>query len=104
MSRQNEELEHRLKLRNIKHSDFNDIREIMLSTYKTEAMSWTKEEFKNQLNAFPEGQICLEDNGKVVAVAFSIIVDYAKYGDNHSYEQIIGHGKFDTHDEMGDTH
>ena len=103
MSKQNEELEHRLKLRNIKHSDFNDIREIMVSTYKTEAMSWTKEEFENQLNAFPEGQICLEDNGKVVAVALSIIVDYSKYGDNHSYEQIIGYGKFDTHDDNGDT-
>ena len=75
----------------------------MVSTYTTQAMSWTKEEFKNQLNAFPEGQICLEDNGKVVALALSIIVDYAKYGDNHSYDQIIGYGKFDTHDEMGDT-
>jgi GNAT superfamily N-acetyltransferase len=75
----------------------------MVSTYKTQAMSWTKEEFENQLNAFPEGQICLEDNGKVVAVALSLIVDYPKYGDNHTYDQITGFGKFDTHDEEGDT-
>ncbi|WP_209330675.1 carbon-nitrogen hydrolase family protein [Lunatimonas salinarum] len=103
MSKQKEELEHRLKLRNVRLSDYEDIRKIMVSIYKNQAMAWTKEEFQNQVKAFPEGQICLEDNGTVVAVAMSLIVDYAKYGDNHTYDQITGYGKFDTHDENGDT-
>ena len=67
MSKQKEELEHRLKLRNIKLSDYEDIREIMVSIYKNQGGAWTKEELKNQLKAFPEGQIAIEDNGKVVA-------------------------------------
>jgi len=103
MSKQKEELEHRLKLRNIKLSDYDDIREIMVSIYKNEGGAWTREELKNQLKAFPEGQICIEDNGKVVAAALSLVVDYAKFGDNHTYDQITGFGKFDTHDNDGDT-
>ena len=103
MSKHREELEHRLKLRNIKLSDFDDIRDIMVSIYKDKGMAWTRQELKNQLKVFPEGQICIEDNGKVVAAALSIIVDYSQFGDNHTYDQITGFGKFDTHDDEGDT-
>jgi ribosomal protein S18 acetylase RimI-like enzyme len=103
MSKQREELEHRLRLRNIKLSDYEDIREIMVSIYKNQGGAWTKAELKNQLRMFPEGQICIEDNGKVIAAALSIIVDYYKFGDNHSYHEITGYGKFDTHDPDGDT-
>ena len=103
MIKQKEELDHRLRLRNIKLSDYNDIRDIMVTVYKDQGGAWTKEELRNQLKAFPEGQICIDDNGKVVAVALSLIVDYSKFGDNHTYGQITGHGKFDTHDADGDT-
>src|SRR5210317_2070385 len=37
----------------------------------------------------------------MVAAALSITVDYAKYGDKHSYKQILG-DHFDTHDPKGD--
>ncbi|WP_186757470.1 bifunctional GNAT family N-acetyltransferase/carbon-nitrogen hydrolase family protein [Echinicola salinicaeni] len=104
MSKQKEELEHRLKLRNVILSDFENIRDIMISIYKEKEMTYTKQEFKNQIKAFPEGQICIEDNGKVVAVALSLVVEYSKFGDNHTYDEITGYGKFDTHDmENGDT-
>ncbi|MDN3202755.1 bifunctional GNAT family N-acetyltransferase/carbon-nitrogen hydrolase family protein [Algoriphagus sediminis] len=103
MSKQWEEIEHRLKLRNLKLSDYNDVAKIMSTIYKSEDGVWTKAEFRNQLRVFPEGQICIEDNGKVVAGALSIIVDYDRFGDNHNYDQITGYGKFDTHDDEGDT-
>jgi len=76
MSKQKEELEHRLKLRNIKLSDYDDIREIMVTIYKDQGGAWSRQELKNQIRAFPEGQICIEDNGKVVAAALSLVVDY----------------------------
>jgi len=52
---------------------------------------------------FPEGQICIEDNGKLVAAAFSLILKYSDYGDNHTYKQITGDGTLNTHDGDGDT-
>ncbi|MCC5919548.1 MAG: GNAT family N-acetyltransferase [Cyclobacteriaceae bacterium] len=97
------ELEHRLKLRTLEISDYPDIKEIMSSVYAKAGGAWTEAEFENQLDVFPEGQICIEDNGKVVAAALCLIVDYKKFGDKHTYDQITGYGKFDTHDPEGDT-
>jgi predicted amidohydrolase/GNAT superfamily N-acetyltransferase len=39
----------------------------------------------------------------VVAAAFSLIVDYVRYGDHHTYEEITGNGYITTHDPSGDT-
>jgi predicted amidohydrolase/ribosomal protein S18 acetylase RimI-like enzyme len=94
---------HRLKLRTMRLSDYEDIREIMKIVYAHAGGAWTKKEFRNQLKVFPEGQICIEVDDKVVAAALSIIVDYAKFGDKHTYDEITGYGKFDTHDYEGDT-
>jgi len=94
---------HRLKLRNTQLSDYPDIQEIMDLVYPTLEGAWTKKQFSSQLTRFPEGQICIEDNGKVVAAAISLIVDYARYGDRHNYAQITGNGYITTHDPSGDT-
>jgi predicted amidohydrolase/GNAT superfamily N-acetyltransferase len=98
-----QELEHRLKLRNLRISDYNDIHEIMVEIYSKAGMGYTRNELKRQIQKFPEGQIGIEDNGKIVAAALSIVVNYTKFGDKHTYEQITGNGKFDTHDPDGDT-
>ncbi len=36
--------------------------------------AWTPEEFAVLIDQFPEGQICIEDKGKVIAAALAIIV------------------------------
>lgn len=94
---------HQLKLRNLKLSDYSELKEIMQLVYADIGGAWTKQEFASQLSRFPEGQICIEDKGKVVAVAISLIVDYSKFGDNHTYFQITGNGMLTTHDANGDT-
>ena len=94
---------HKLVLRNLNFEDYDDLKEIMDLVYPNMQGAWSKSVFAAQLSRFKEGQICIEDNGKVVAVAQSIIVDYDKYGDSHSYNEIIGKGYFSTHDPDGDT-
>ncbi len=96
-------IEHRLKLRNTRLSDYEDIREIMDRVYPTMQGAWTQEQFESQITRFPEGQICIEDNGKVVAASVSLIVTYSRYGDKHTYKQITGNGFLTTHDPLGDT-
>ncbi len=96
-------VQHRLKLRNLRLSDYSDIEEIMELVYPSMDGAWSREQFASQIARFPEGQICIEDNGKVVAAAISLIVDYGRYGDRHTYEQIIGDGYLTTHDPNGDT-
>jgi predicted amidohydrolase/GNAT superfamily N-acetyltransferase len=71
--------------------------------YPTMQGAWSRQQFASQLARFPEGQICIEDNSKVVAAAISLIVDYSRYGDRHTYEEITGSGYLTTHDPSGDT-
>ncbi|MBF0349702.1 MAG: bifunctional GNAT family N-acetyltransferase/carbon-nitrogen hydrolase family protein [SAR324 cluster bacterium] len=94
---------HKLLLRNIQHGDYNDLREIMERVYSHITTPWEKEQYEAQLAKFPEGQICIEDNGKVVAAALSLIVDYEQFGDKHTYVQITGNGYLTTHNPKGDT-
>jgi predicted amidohydrolase/ribosomal protein S18 acetylase RimI-like enzyme len=95
--------EHRLTLRNTRVDDYKDIEEIMEAVYQGLDGAWTREQFESQINRFPEGQICIEDNGKVVAAAISLIVDYRRWGDRHRYWEITGKGYLTTHDPDGDT-
>jgi predicted amidohydrolase/ribosomal protein S18 acetylase RimI-like enzyme len=96
-----EQEEHLLKLRNLTLEDYPDVRRIMEAVYP--AMGpWTREQFAAQVSRFPEGQICIEDNGQVVAGAITLIVNYDRFGDRHSYRQITGNGYLTTHDPTGD--
>ncbi|MBP7281621.1 MAG: bifunctional GNAT family N-acetyltransferase/carbon-nitrogen hydrolase family protein [Leptospiraceae bacterium] len=93
----------KLKLRNTRSSDYEDIRNIMDAVYSNAGGTWKKEEFISQLERFPEGQFCIEDNGKLVAAVVSMIVRYSNFGDKHTYDQITSHGYLLNHDPDGDT-
>ncbi|TGD78872.1 GNAT family N-acetyltransferase [Hymenobacter wooponensis] len=94
---------HKLVLRTLRRNDFKAVKEIMDKVYSNMEGAWAQDEYNALLKKFPEGQICIEDNGQVVAAALAIIVEYSKYGDKHTYAKITGNGKFDTHDSNGDT-
>ena len=97
------DLHHRLKLRNTRLTDYPALKEIMDLVYDNAGGAWTRKHVESQLTRFPEGQICIEDNGRVVAAVISLIVDYKKYGDYHTHNQITGNGYLTTHDPTGDT-
>jgi predicted amidohydrolase/GNAT superfamily N-acetyltransferase len=94
---------HRLKLRQLEESDYSAIREIMDRVYDHAGGAWTAKQFRAMLGRFAEGQLCIEDNGRVVAAVLSLIVDYKRYGDFHTHKQITGNGYFTTHDPHGDS-
>ncbi|WP_081768605.1 bifunctional GNAT family N-acetyltransferase/carbon-nitrogen hydrolase family protein [Hymenobacter swuensis] len=94
---------HKLVLRALKRTDFKAVKEIMDKVYSNMEGAWAQDEYNALLKKFPEGQICIEDNGQVVAAALAIIVQYSDFGDRHTYSKITGHGKFDTHNADGDT-
>lgn len=97
------ELAHKLILRTTRLGDYADVKEIMDKVYADLGGAWTEEQFASQIARFPEGQLCIEDNGKVVAAAISLIVDYHRWGDKHTYKEITGNGYLTTHDPNGDT-
>jgi predicted amidohydrolase/GNAT superfamily N-acetyltransferase len=98
-----EPVDYKIKLRNIKIEDYPDIKEGMQLAYAAiGGQTWSKGQIQKLLDIFPEGQVCIEVDGKVVACALSLIIDYSKFGDNHTYRQITGDYTFDTHAPEGD--
>lgn len=94
---------HRLILRQTRMEDYQDIAEIMDRVYAGDLEgAWSEAQFQSQIKRFPEGQLCIEDNGKVVAAAISLIVKYSRWGQNHRYWDIVGDGFLTTHDAKGD--
>ena len=93
---------YKLELRNLKLSDYDDMKEIMERVYPDSITPWTQEEFAAQVERFADGQIGIEDQGKIVAVALSMIVEYEEYRDPHTYEDIVGKGYFRNHNPDGD--
>jgi predicted amidohydrolase/GNAT superfamily N-acetyltransferase len=94
--------EHKLQLRHVTREDFDAVRRLQQEVYGGVFPIITRKEFDAQVATFPEGQICIEDKGKIVAAAFSVIVDYEKFGDKHTYEEITGDAYLTTHDPTGD--
>ena len=75
----------------------------MIKSYKTMPDEyWSKAQIKTLINKFPDGQFCIEIDGKIAGSAMAIIVDYDKFDENHKYEDILGGENFSTHNKMGD--
>jgi hypothetical protein len=59
---------------------------------------WTLAAISNLIQKFPQGQIVLKADGKVIGCALSLIIDYDRYEDDHTYKQITGNYTFSMHD------
>jgi predicted amidohydrolase/ribosomal protein S18 acetylase RimI-like enzyme len=93
---------HQITVRELTAADADEVVAISHKVYKNINAAWNRGNVLELLRIFPEGQVCVEDNGVVVAFAFSLIVDYDAYGDEHDYMEITGDFKFTTHDPAGD--
>ncbi|MEZ4950915.1 MAG: bifunctional GNAT family N-acetyltransferase/carbon-nitrogen hydrolase family protein [Saprospiraceae bacterium] len=93
----------KIELRNLKTNDYEQLKSSMIEAYiGLENAFWKKESIDTLLELFPDGQLCVLVNDKVVGAALSIVVDYKKYGDNHTYAQITDKFTFGSHDPDGD--
>lgn len=90
-------------VRQLAIEDYEDLHEAMLLSYgNIDDDPWGRRQVRRLLKIFPEGQIAVVVNGRVVACALSLIVDYDKFGDAHTYDEITGNETFSTHDPDGD--
>jgi predicted amidohydrolase/GNAT superfamily N-acetyltransferase len=83
--------------------DYKELKEAMIQVYASMPDSyWREIQIKSLIDKFPEGQIVIKINGDLAGCALSIILDYDKFDDEHTYEDITGNFTFDTHDSEGD--
>lgn len=92
-----------IELTHLSLDDYQELKEVMIASYTLMPDSyWREHQIKILIDLFPEGQVVVKADNQVAGVALSIIVDYNKYGDNHTYKEITGDFSFNTHDPDGD--
>lgn len=94
---------HKLELRRLRAEDYPYVSEMSEKVYQNVGGAWKQDQFLSMLAKFPEGQLCIEDKGRVIACALSLIVNYDKYSDLHTYEKITDSGFITNHEADGDT-
>ncbi|MGG5210520.1 nitrilase-related carbon-nitrogen hydrolase [Chryseobacterium sp. MIQD13] len=82
--------------------DYDELVVTMKRAYPQMSESiWSKKSIEKLTKIFPKGQICITVDGKLAAVALSIIVNYDDFGDDHTYVDITGNYTFNTHLSTG---
>jgi predicted amidohydrolase/GNAT superfamily N-acetyltransferase len=82
--------------------DYQELKKVMIDSYQTMPNSiWKEEHIKSLLEKFSEGQVVVKVNGDIAGCALSIIIDYDKFEEKHTYRDITGNYTFDTHDPDG---
>lgn len=93
----------KIELRNLKIEDYLQLKNSMIEAYsELEEMYWKEHHIIKLLDTFPEGQLVVIVDGKVVGSALSLIIPSEVAQKNHTYEQITGNYTFNTHDSTGD--
>ena len=90
-----------IEIGHLKSEDYEELLSAMKASYPNwTGTYWTLETIKKLIAKFPEGQIVIKADGIVVGCALSIIVNYNRFGDMHTYQQITGNYTFNTHDPV----
>ncbi|WP_435415005.1 bifunctional GNAT family N-acetyltransferase/carbon-nitrogen hydrolase family protein [Polaribacter aestuariivivens] len=83
--------------------DYNQLKEAMIEVYASMPDSyWRENQIKSLIEKFPEGQVVIKINNELAGCALSIKLDYDKFDEHHTYEDITGNFTFSTHDNDGD--
>ncbi|MBE0497604.1 MAG: bifunctional GNAT family N-acetyltransferase/carbon-nitrogen hydrolase family protein [Campylobacterales bacterium] len=77
--------------------------ELMKDEYRhLKDSTWSEKEISILIDKFPKGQVSIKIDGEFAGFALSMIVDYAKFEDSHTYKEITGNYTFSTLNPLGD--
>ncbi len=92
-----------LKIRNITVEDYPQLKELMDKVYDDIGGAWPLHTIEKLIKDFPEGQICLIDHDQIVGVALSVQVDYQRFSNPHTYDDLTDQKENIINDVNGDT-
>lgn len=92
--------EKKILLRNIEHKDINELLELQKICFPN-MDPWKPEHLESHLEIFPEGQFCVEYDGKIIGSCSSLIVNFDEYDEKHTWDEITDEGYITNHDPEG---
>jgi predicted amidohydrolase/ribosomal protein S18 acetylase RimI-like enzyme len=92
----------KVTVRSLQIEDYSQLSQSFRRTYTDGSDEfWSRGQIQKLIEIFPEGQIVTEVDKKIVGCALSMIVDYDKVKNDHTYDSVTGHETFDTHNPKG---
>lgn len=86
------DIKEQIKIRSIRMEDIPEIVEVAILGFGSAEIAYKENHYKNHINLFPEGQVCVEYNGKLIGSSSSLIINYKDFGHNHTFEDISTDG------------
>ncbi|SFG28799.1 carbon-nitrogen hydrolase family protein [Neptunomonas qingdaonensis] len=91
-----------LKIRILEKSDYPQLKLLMDSIYDDIGGAWPEHTIFKLMADLPEGQICLVDRDVIVGVALSVEVNYLRFSNPHTYDDLISAKETILNDPEGD--
>lgn len=92
-----------IELKFLTLEDYEALKEATLQSYGGLPNSyWKLDEIGRLISIFPEGQVVIKVDGEIAGCALSLIVDYDKIDNQHTYDDITSDPNFKIHDSDGD--
>ncbi|MEO5642518.1 MAG: GNAT family N-acetyltransferase [Bacteroidia bacterium] len=92
----------KIKLRRLKIEDYDRVAEIQLKCFPA-MKPWSIEQFKSLLTTFPQGQIGVQYDDKLIASSCSHIINFNEYSPDNSWGELTANGFITNHNPNGDT-
>ena len=96
------DFEKKIRLRQLALEDHDDLVAMQQRCFPG-MVPWGRDQIESQLATFPEGQLCIEYKGRVVASSSSLVVDYDPEEKWHDWKRVADAGYIRNHTYDGDT-
>ncbi len=96
------DFEKKIHVRPLTMDDYDALVEMQVACFPG-MKTWKRDQIQSQVNHFPEGQLIVEYEGRLVASSSSLIVQFDQYSDWHEWREISADGYISNHDPEGDT-
>ncbi|HEC59764.1 hypothetical protein LCGC14_1220790 [marine sediment metagenome] len=78
-----------IKVRNLEEGDYPQLKTLMDKIYEDIGGAWPEHTIAKLIDDLPEGQICVVDHDQIIGVALSVQVDYLRFSNPHTYDDLI---------------
>ncbi|UFU01451.1 GNAT family N-acetyltransferase [Radiobacillus kanasensis] len=92
--------EHQIVVRNMTFDDIDELLALARLGFGPD-IAFSREHFESHLRIFPEGQVCIEFDGKIVGSCSSLIINFDEYPEEHTMKQISGNNFITNHNPNG---
>ncbi len=91
-----------LAICNLTPALYEQVKVLMDAAYPNLGGAWPRHTIERLITEFPEGQIGIMDGDTLVGLALSVQVDYSRFSNPHTYEDIVDSNDVPNNNELGD--